>query len=130
MSVEAMKAAVGQFEYILERINRDIIPHDGDEFHETLTGLRQAIKQAEKQKPFAWIPHDFAEDPSSIIYSENEANRLRAKGAEITPLYTAPPMREWQGLTVKEIFDAYNSGQGLAEFARAIEAKLKEKNNG
>ena len=46
MSIEVMKKAVGQFEYILERINRNIIPHDGDEFHETLTALRQAIKEA------------------------------------------------------------------------------------
>ena len=48
MSIEVMKMAVGQFEYILERINRNIIPHDGDEFHETLTALRQAIKDEEE----------------------------------------------------------------------------------
>ncbi len=36
--------------------------------------------------------------------------------------------KPWVGLTDKEIFDADNAGQGLIEFARAIEAKLKEKN--
>jgi hypothetical protein len=47
------------------------------------------------------------------------------------PLYTAPPQREWQGLTDEEITalkhngDRYISSQ---DFARAIEAKLKEKN--
>jgi hypothetical protein len=46
------------------------------------------------------------------------------------PLYTAPPQREWQGLTDEEqleIMKQFGPGQrGL--FADAIEAKLKEKN--
>ena len=52
------------------------------------------------------------------------------------PLYTAPPQREWQGLTDEEIFECENGvpdeAIGDADyfryFARAIEAKLKEKN--
>jgi hypothetical protein len=36
--------------------------------------------------------------------------------------------RPWVGLTEKEIFEADNAGQGLIEFARAIETKLKERN--
>jgi hypothetical protein len=47
-------------------------------------------------------------------------------------LYTAPPRREWQGLTDEEIWSD-GSRMGLSEggirrFAREIEAKLKEKN--
>jgi hypothetical protein len=41
------------------------------------------------------------------------------------PLYTAPPQREWVGLTDDEINAAWDSN---LSFARAIEAKLKEKN--
>jgi len=41
------------------------------------------------------------------------------------PLYTAPPQREWVGLTDEEINAAWDSN---LSFARAIEAKLKEKN--
>ena len=55
------------------------------------------------------------------------------------PLYTAPPQRkEWQGLTDEEIGDVieqseitlknYCSEDKQTEYARAIEAKLKEKN--
>jgi hypothetical protein len=50
------------------------------------------------------------------------------------PLYTAPPPREWQGLTDEEILEEYRQSYGddgnLTDvyFARAIEAKLKEKN--
>jgi len=50
-------------------------------------------------------------------------------------LYTAPPQREWQGLTDEEVgmltvFDGLHHVEAplLAKFIRAIEAKLKEKN--
>ena len=51
-----------------------------------------------------------------------------ADDGEFLPLYTAPPQREWVGLTDKEIEDCLEmSIQGTC---RAIEAKLKEKNGG
>ena len=55
------------------------------------------------------------------------------------PLYTAPVKREWQGLTdeeIKNLWDGHvvpvfgKNGINPIVFARAIEAKLKEKNNG
>jgi hypothetical protein len=46
-----------------------------------------------------------------------------------TPLFAAPPKREWVGLTDEEIKQCIDSRGGFVEdFARAIEAKLKEKN--
>ncbi|MFY8042006.1 MAG: hypothetical protein ACOVOD_03690 [Rhodoferax sp.] len=45
----------------------------------------------------------------------------------------APQPRQWVGLSTNEIYDMYNeprSDAEMVEFARAIEAKLKEKNNG
>jgi hypothetical protein len=49
--------------------------------------------------------------------------------------YTTPPaaQRQWVGLTQQDIdiaFDDTQEGGGFDEFARAIEAKLKEKNGG
>ena len=47
-------------------------------------------------------------------------------------LYTAPPQREWQGLTDEEIKSAASLGiyeKPLIDFARAIEQALKEKND-
>lgn len=44
---------------------------------------------------------------------------------------TTPPRREWVGLTEEEIYPLYSepsSDAEMVEFARAIEAKLKEKN--
>jgi hypothetical protein len=43
------------------------------------------------------------------------------------PLYTAPPKREWLGLTDEDV-DSTVSRFARYELARAIEAKLKEKN--
>ena len=46
------------------------------------------------------------------------------------PLYTAPPKKEWVGLTDQEIheIDGYEEDRKMYRFARAIEAKLREKN--
>jgi len=46
-------------------------------------------------------------------------------------LYTAPPRREWVGLTDEEIqviHETYYRRMGPNEFAKLVEAKLKEKN--
>ena len=49
------------------------------------------------------------------------------------PLYTTPPKKEWVGLTDEEISDTQQQFYKLItfhdkDFARAIEAKLKDKN--
>jgi len=45
--------------------------------------------------------------------------------------YTTPPQRTWVGLTDEEISAIdWKSNETLHDFARAIEAKLKDKNNG
>ncbi len=57
----------------------------------------------------------------------------------VVALYTTPPHRVWQGLSEEEINDIWcgavmaqsteSPGLGVSGFARAIEAKLKEKNH-
>ena len=50
---------------------------------------------------------------------------------KLVPIHTAPPQREWQGLTDEELKEICRQ-DGLIfkplKFYRAIEAKLKEKN--
>jgi hypothetical protein len=59
------------------------------------------------------------------------------------PIYTTPPQRTWVGLTDKEIEEIWKiamftdygigaelSNQPFVHYAKAIEAKLKEKNGG
>jgi uncharacterized protein YukE len=83
--------------------------------------LRAAIEQAQKQEPVAWVECD-----GELVWNNREA----AIGRN---LYTAPPQREWQGLTDEE-YEATaeqhvtNYYFDTLKYARAIEAKLKEKN--
>jgi hypothetical protein len=54
-------------------------------------------------------------DPDKVVYTRRE--------------YDLPTKRDWVGLTDEEISDiAINNPPMVHEFARAIEAKLKENN--
>jgi hypothetical protein len=46
----------------------------------------------------------------------------------VVPLYTAPPQREWQGLTTAETKALWNATKKPTEFAEMLQAKLREKN--
>ena len=69
-----------------------------------------------------WISKDYDEAHSPTMGCHN-----------IRPLYATPPQREWQGLTNEEQGEvAWSCGAMSADwldFARAIEAKLREKND-
>lgn len=80
-----------------------------------IKALRERLAQPESE-PVAWMWADgtVTVDPD------------RADGTW-TPLYTEP--RQWQGLTDEEIKRCYfGSRADFMDYARAIEAKLKEKN--
>ena len=78
-----------------------------------------------KENPVAW----FSTSPDGKL-----SNKFACKPTEgnwVEPLYTAPPKREWVGLTDKEVWEAIKDvldGGGCLDLARALEAKLKEKN--
>jgi len=75
-----------------------------------------------EQEPVAWM-HTTA--TGDIYFRKKPHDKVFSP----QPVYTAPPQREWQGLTDEEIREIWGSyfSRGV-EFARAIEAKLKEKN--
>ena len=93
--------------------------------------LRQALET--EQEPVLWLKTWFDGSVSAL-----KTKSYAFADRELEPLYTAPPKAaEWVGLTdeeVSEIIDreiGFNSCWGPEEaFARAIEAKLKEKNHG
>ena len=89
-----------------------------------IAAIKEALAEPE-QEPVAWY-----DKHGMITHDPFEG---------VIPLYTAPPKREWIGLTDDEIIQAYCSVGGTAEWAiggmadvgnfyLAIEAKLKEKN--
>lgn len=119
MTIEAMKLALEVLELFCEYgiMDRPI---------ERREALRQAIAEAEKQEPVAWVERD-----GELVWN----NKAAAIGRN---LYTHPQQAvgaAWKGLTAEEIWKIYfdlpsddSKLSDLIGFARAIAAKLKEKN--
>jgi hypothetical protein len=76
---------------------------------------------APEPEPVAWM------DEEGFTWAGNEFPHEHK--SKCKPLYTAPPQREWQGLTDEEIMDlcAAQWASHPIDVARIIEAKLKEK---
>jgi len=102
--------------------------------------LRQALET--NQEPFeywsvadGWVKIDELREHFDSVGC---GTIYKSAGEGRSPLYTAPPKREWQGLTDEEIDDLSYLSQKIDAsnaawfdrwgFARAIEAKLKERN--
>lgn len=128
MSIEAMKMALKALEQT-PTANKLFDESNYEKQKEAIEALRQAIEQAEKQEPVVWMYngtiHEF--DPSDW-----------ATIAKVTPLYTAPPKREWVGLTNEEkrharetvtyrLFDM-TAAEWAEEVQKETERRLKEKN--
>ena len=132
MSREAMKQA-------LEALESDPLSHAGlVNRKQAIAALRQALET--EQEPFeywnaveGWVKIDEVREHFNAVGC---GTIYKSAGEGRSPLYTAPP-KQWVGLTDEEVSEiigkeiGFNSCFGPEEsFARAIEAKLKEKNNG
>ena len=137
--IEILKQALKSFEHIVNADWRkweelaspeEFVRWAKSRANHTATSLRQAIAEAEKQEPVAWIHEDEKIGYKALEWKENVLG-YRGVWKKI-PLYTHPqPKREWVGLTQQDIdiaFDDTQEGGGFWEFADAIEAKLKQKN--
>lgn len=91
--------------------------------HRAIMALYKALAQPE-QNAVAWMWKDgtFTTDPD---YADGTW----------TPLFTAPPSKQWVGLTDNEIAESAEHMEAVdptdsfwREFSQEIEAKLKEKN--
>jgi hypothetical protein len=144
MSREAMKLA-------LEALESDPISHAGlVSRKQAIAALRQALETEQAMKDAivggTGVMLDGKRIDPATIYKEEPvawANSFDLQNFDMkvrtcpdlhhtVPLYTAPPKREWVGLTDEEIHDmsGYEEDRKMYRFARAIEAKLKEKNHG
>jgi len=97
-------------------------------------------KQEAKDKPVAWREFDGEGGYDYYTYEHNEDLRdkyIERNGEKyaswVEPLYTEPPQRTWVGLDDDDINSVRYKRDWTAPwtdttFARAIEAKLKEKN--
>ena len=97
-----------------------------------IDALRAALALPE-QTPVAWGVDEGERrciDLHDVYFVPTDAEHmaeLKGNHAKVIPLYTAPPQREWQGLTDEDL--SVCDGDGVI-LARYWEAKLREKNNG
>jgi len=130
MSIEAMKAT--PHKQLIDELMDCRIPKTEREHAAAreIERLRQAIAEAEKQAPVAWA-YTNARGREEIVRTSI------APYEDATPLYTAPPKREWVGLTEYEIKSEIKyfchswyseKPETLRLLVRALEAKLREKN--
>ena len=110
--------------------------HNTEIAYQRLIEAYDAALAAKEPEPVAWmhIQGDH-QDPCFRELTEDEISR----GWTQKPLYyTAPPQREWQGLTDEERNEIINfiwmplnklEADVSMTISRAIEAKLKEKND-
>ena len=97
-------------------MNLEIEAYEGE-----LRELRQALAQPE-QEPVGYVT---IENISS--WAQVPSIKWFKKPTE-GPLYTAPPKREWVEITYDEVYEFICTTDSYINFARAIEAKLKERN--
>jgi hypothetical protein len=113
--------------------HNNLPPDDGHDWDKEIELLRARLAQPEP-KPVAWLEPEWGERICPEVGYEVTITADHPKDLCWVPLYPAPPQREWQGLTDEEILEEYRQSYGddgnLTDvyFARAIEAKLKEKN--
>jgi len=91
---------------------------------------RIAELEAEKVEPFGWYWNFRGVEDGILLVSEGESfTEEESKELEYITLYTAPPQREWVGLTKDEV-DSWELPfcPTVFKFAQFVEAKLKEKN--
>lgn len=123
---------------------------DYDPLEKAITALRQALEQE------PWDTSDMAHRAGGLSMGQEPVYAFRRKGLddfctcdkrrydelaskpdlfEVAVFYAAPPKREWVELTDDEIAESAERMEAIdptdyfwRDFARAIEAKLKEKN--
>lgn len=122
-----LREAAQQALEALDSIDAPLNLKEINKINKASNALRAALEATGKDslqvEPVAWM------DREGDIYRMPE---IKNWAPPHTLLYTAPPQREWQGLTDEEIWsDGSRMGlseDGIRRFAREIEAKLKEKN--
>jgi hypothetical protein len=136
MSREAMKQALEALVQ-LDGIDTETecVTIDVDD---VITALRQAL--GTEQEPVAWRTfdgeggYDYRSYEMNETYDKEWAERNPNHKGWVEPLYTAPPKREWVGLTDEEIAqglkESWVTEQAWQSAVWWAEAKLKDKNHG
>ena len=114
--------------------------------HDALLIALNALQSIDEDRPYPIAKHAIKQINKALAQPEQEPIGWFAKGwqgvyvelmpeaEDAIPFYTAPVSKPWVSLTDDEIHEAaikcVKSGQSVNAAIRAIEDKLKEKNNG
>ena len=102
------------------------------EFLEKDAGIHVSQQAHPEQEPVGWLDSNdkLAEFMHKDLKAEHDKRDSSTPRYFQIPVYTTPPQRTWVGLTDEEISAIdWKSDETLHDFARAIEAKLKDKNS-
>jgi hypothetical protein len=107
------------------------LPPDGINREEAMSQIIELVDPLPEQEPVAWMYEIFGD--TVLTSNAKKIDLVLANGKTVTPLYTAPPKREWVSLTDEDVgvFKRdYQSGEigSFVALTSAIEAKLKELN--
>jgi hypothetical protein len=121
MDREAIEEAIE----VLEDASAEMLTETGDEnyYVEAIAVLRQALET--EQEPVAFINVEKQKLEWAKLTSWHTPTIVNLPKI---PLYTAPPKREWVGLTLNEAEDFYEKYTDRAELINAIDKFLEEKN--
>ena len=101
---------------------------------------KKVEQPAPAQKPVAWM-YEWGGRTNFTTTDQRFVEAAHPHFVKSTPLYTAPPQRPWVGLTDEEILGVWQKAmvedngkharldnQPFVHFAKAMEAKLKDRN--
>jgi hypothetical protein len=124
----ALEALESSQRFVEASANAKLRPGWGEQLdiaEAAITAIKAALAQP-AQEPVAWL-----DEEKKIIYWHNTHETDDYHGfRRTTPLYTTPQQRPWVGLTDEDHMQFAISQFGWDELIGAVEAKLKEKNNG
>jgi hypothetical protein len=114
-----------------------VIPIDMETTSLLVNALKKALSEHAMQE-VQRLGQEIEQEPVAILNHAHGVHTFRNVKLKGLPdgeylVYIHPPQRTWVDLTDEDIGDAYvawddTNGASFADFARAIEAKLKQKN--
>lgn len=125
MIQERMQEEIDELRQALETEQKTAVsPGEGTGFNYFRASAITVLRQA--QEPVAWISDSPTKgNGKQLHWTKAEAWRW---SSNITALYTAPPKKQWVGLTLNEAEDFYEKYTDRAELINAIDKFLEEKN--
>ena len=142
---EALKLALEALVACIDYIPNNTVQgeKDADLAEEAITAIKAALEA--KDEPVAWREFDGEGGYDYYTYEHNEDLRdkyIERNGEKyaswVEPLYTTPPQRTWDELTLAEVKEAYNQHakyqiedigvSGWINFADALQTILRSKN--